>query len=277
MGAGYGSVWAVDPDGAILRVDPRTQQVQQRTRVAPGAILNVGAGAVWVLEATGARSPAGRVLRIEPTSGRVTARAGLELPTVPGSPNIDMLVVGGRPWVLGSLGAVRLDPETLRPLQRIAIDPSDGEPQPMFATLREDGLWVLTRDQRIKRYDLAGGHVAEELPARLPGASVVVPTPAGPLLVTRQAEYALADPDDGRLVWRRTIGTSTPGPPAIEGDTMITHVTATGGDRAVALNVETGETEFSVPLPEFGIAGAANVGRQIWIATPAGKVMILQR
>ena len=39
----------------------------------------------------------------------------------------------------------------------------------------------------------------------------------------------------------------------------------------------TGRTRFSVALPEFGIAGAAHTGRQIWIGTPSGKVMVIQR
>jgi outer membrane protein assembly factor BamB len=230
-----------------------------------------------VLETSRPQAPGGRVLRIDPATGRVTARARVQIPALPGFTGVDVLVVRGQPWVLGPLGAVRLDPDTVRPVQRIAVDPADGEPQPLFTNLAEDGLWVLTRDGRIKRYDINSGRVAEELPARLPGAVGLAPTSAGPLLVTREAEYALADPDDGRLIWRKTIGTGALGPPAIEGDTMIAHVTATGGDRVVALDLETGETEYTVPLPEFGISGATNVGRQIWIATPSGKVMILQR
>ena len=277
MGTGYGSVWAVDANGAILKVDPRSQQVRQRIPVAPDAILNVGASAVWVLETSREQAPGGRVLRIEPTTGRVTARSRVQIPTTPGFTLVDIVLVAGRPWVLGPLGAVRLDPETLRPVQRIAVDPADGEPQPMFTALGEDGLWVLTREQRLKRYDLDSGRAMQELPARLPGAVAVTPTAAGPLLVTQQAEYALADPDDGRLVWRKTLGTSASGPPGIEGDTIFAHVTGTGGDRLVALDLETGETDYSLALPEFGIAGAANVGRQIWIGTPSGKVMIVQR
>jgi hypothetical protein len=279
MGAGYGSVWAVDTSGQILRVDPRTRQVRQRIPVAPDAILNVGAGAVWVLETSQAQAPGGRVLRIEPTTGRVTARARVQIPTSPGFTGVDIVLVAGRPWVIGPLGVVQLDPETLRPVQRVSVDPADGEPQPLFTALTEqaEGLWVLTRDQRIKRYDLGSGDAVEELPARLPGAVALVPTAHGPLMVTREAEYALADRADGRLKWRRTIGTGSLGPPGIEGDSVITHVTASGGDRLVALDIETGETEYSVPLPEFGIAGAANVGRQIWIGTPSGKVMVVQR
>jgi hypothetical protein len=277
MGNAYGSVWAVDTAGQVLRVDPRTREVQQRIPVAPDAILNVGAGAVWVLETSREQAPGGRVLRIEPATGRVTARARVQIPTSPGFTGVDVVIVAGQPWVIGPLGVVRLDPETARPVQRVEVDPADGEPQPLFTNLADDGLWVLTRDQRIKRYDVRSGDVADELPVRLPGAVALAPTDAGPLLVTPQAEYALAEPGDGRLAWRKTIGTSAIGPPAVEGDTMITHVTATGGDRLVALDLETGATQFSVPLPEFGISGATNVGRQIWIATPSGEVMILQR
>ena len=278
MSPGYGSVWAIDRTGRLLRVDPRTQQVRQRIPIAPDSILNVGAGAVWVLETSVDTAPRGRVLRIEPATGRVTARRqACRSPPSPGFPGVDIVLVAGEPWVLGPLGALRLDPETLRLEQRLAVAPADGEPQPMFTTLCEDGMWVLTRDQRIVRYDLETGRKAQELPARLPGAVGVIPTAAGPLLLTQQAELALADPGDGRLVWRKTIGTSSSAPPGIEGDTIFAHVTGTGGDRLVALDLETGDTDYSLALPEFGIAGAANVGRQIWIGTPSGKVMVVQR
>ena len=278
MGTGFGSVWAVDnAQGQILRVNPRSGKVEARIPSGRDAVLNVGAGAVWVVEPTPGRPLRGRLARIEPATGRVTSRVRLPVPAGGPRPPTDLQIVGGVPWVVAPGAALRIDPETGRPVQRIEVRESDGEPFPFATAVGEDGLWVLTRDQRIVRYDLDSGRPAEELPARLPGAVALNPTPDGLLVATREGEIALADGDDGRLVWRKRIGTSVSAPPGAEGDTVLAHVSVSGRDRLVALDLATGETRYTVALPEFGISGATNVGRQIWIAATNGKVMVIQR
>jgi hypothetical protein len=277
MGTGFGAVWAIDAaEGRVLRVDPGSHDVGARIPVSPDAILNVGAGAVWVLEPTNDQPPRGRLLRIDPSTNRITARVALNPPGGGGFTPFDVLIVQGTPWVVGPDGALRIDVETGRVAQFVAVDQADGDPFPFAVTVADDGVWVLTRDQRIVRYDLDSGRRAQELPARLPGAEGLTPTPAGPVLGTSSGELARVNPRDGRVEWQRTLKLSFM--PVVEGDALWAHATGGGGrDRLVVLDLATGETRSSTPLPEFGIAGSTLVGRQIWLASPAGKLMVLQR
>jgi hypothetical protein len=280
LGTGFGAVWAVDTaEGDILRVDPRSQEVVDRIASRRAAIITTGAGAVWALEFNdddGDPSKGGRVLKLDPSTGRVTARVPVRAPGggefFPG----DILMARGAPWILGAQGALRVDPATGRLGNLVGLRPSDGEPFPMWSTIDDDGLWVLTRDQRIVRYDLET-RGARELPSRLPGATGLTPTPAGPVL-TAPTEVALANPRTGELEWRTPIALSFP--PSVEGEELMAHArggTGGGRDRLVSLDLETGELRYGVTLPEFGIAGATNVGRRIWIAAPNGRVTVLER
>jgi outer membrane protein assembly factor BamB len=282
MGTGFGSVWAVDAaQGQILRVDPETGRVQQRIAAAKAAVLNVGAGGVWVLRPngpTGDPREGARLLRIDPSDGRVTSRVALRTPTGARFSPVDVVFADRAPWVMGGEGALRIDPDTGRPDRLVATRPADGEPFPIWTAVDDKDLWVLTRDQRIVRYDLESGRRGEPIPMTLANARTLTPSPRGPVL-TANGEAALASSDDGRLVWRTAIGTGAVGPPKIEGDTAIFHTSGGPGgrDQLLALDLETGKVRWAVPLPEFGIVGAATVGRQIWLATPSGKIVVVQR
>jgi streptogramin lyase len=281
MTTGFGAVWAVDSaDGRILEVDPRTRHVRQRIPVSPEAIVNAGAGAVWVLDPispTGDPRDGARLLRIDPSTGRVTARPRVATPAggefFPG----DVVFARGAPWVVGAQGALRIDPDTGRPDRLVRVSPADGEPYPLWHAIADDGLWVLTRDQRIVRYDLDSGKVSRLLPSRLPGATGLTPTPEGPVLIS-PLEVARVNPRNGTMDWRIPLELSFP--PGLEGNTLLAHArggTTGGRDRLVALDLATGKLRYGVTLPEFGISGATNVGRQIWIGTPNGRVVVVQR
>jgi hypothetical protein len=49
-----------------------------------------------------------------------------------------------------------------------------------------------------------------------------------------------------------------------------------GRDRLVEMDPRTGRVLSSTGLPEFGIAGMTQVGRDLWITTPGGKLMIVR-
>ncbi len=282
MSTGFGSVWAVDAaKGQILRVEPDSGRVQERIPATNDAVINVGAGAVWMLDANGALGdPAqgGRLLRIDPSSGRVTSRVQMRTPDGGAFSPIDVVFARGAPWVVGGEGALRIDPATGRVDGIVAVRPADGEPFPIWTTIDEEGLWVLTRDQKIVRYDLDSGRRADVIPMRLPSPRSVTPSPEGPVLVGG-GEVALASPEDGRLSWRTTVGSGFVYPAGIEGDLAIVHAAGGPGgrDRLLGLDLETGKIRWAVPLPEFGLEGATMVGRQIWLATPSGKVVVVER
>ena len=112
----------------------------------------------------------------------------------------------------------------------------------------------------------------------MPEVTAVLPTPAGPVYITHEGDIARADADDGRIAWRRKLGTSVAGLPLLRGSTLWIHASdAAGRDRLVELDLDSGEILSRATLPEFGAAGAAFVGRQLWLATPNGHLMVLER
>jgi streptogramin lyase len=267
--AGFGSVWIADTaKGQVLRVDPRTRQVGERTAVGGAATVTAGAGAVWALSARG------RLLRIDPATSRVTDRVPLRLPGGGRLNGFDVQMLGGVPWAIGAEGAMRINARDghvehfTRLRHRI---------EPFFVIASEDSLWVVGRDQRLVRYDLATGRREGDWPVPIRGSVGVTPTQAGPVYATHLGEVARADPADGRLAWRRKLGTGVTGIPYLRGSSLWIHASnAAGRDRLVELDLASGHTRSSVVLPEFGASGVATVGRQLWITTPNGKVMVLQ-
>ena len=112
---------------------------------------------------------------------------------------------------------------------------------------------------------------------RLASPFAVLPTPDGLIYSGRDGELARADAGDGRISWRRQIGdTSTL--PLVTEERMWVHASdvAAGRDRLVEMDPRSGRVLSSTGLPEFGIAGMTQVGRDLWITTPAGKVMIVR-
>jgi outer membrane protein assembly factor BamB len=97
------------------------------------------------------------------------------------------------------------------------------------------------------------------------------------VLFTRDGVVARADPDDGRIAWRRKLGTSVSGPPFLRDGSLWCLVFGGGAERLVEQDPATGDILSEVRLPEFGIAGYAAVGRQFWFGTSGGKLIVLER
>jgi hypothetical protein len=70
----YGSVWAVDPNGRLLRIEPVSRDVTGSLDVPPRTGLAAGAGALWVGDAQALQ-------RLDAKSGRVVARIPLRTPS----------------------------------------------------------------------------------------------------------------------------------------------------------------------------------------------------
>lgn len=285
LASGYGSVWASDRQGGILRVDPRTRTVRQRIQVggnanAPGGnpLVNAGAGAVWALAQPLSLDGSSRVLRIDPQSGKVTARRRLERPGGKPFAAADVQIIGGVPYVIGVQGVLELDPGSGRSVRFIKIERPAGEPFPLWLTGDQDSLWLLARDQRILRYGLESGRVEATIPVRMSATVAVIPTRGGLVLIAPDGELALADRETGRIRWRRRPGNAVT-VPLVRGDDLYLHAADVDGgrDRLVVLDLRSGEVRSSTDLPEFGIAGSTPVGEELWLATPGGHVQILTR
>ena len=273
--SGLGSVWIGDTaKGQILRLDPRSRQVRARIPVGGEPLVTVGAGAVWAVNAR--HDARERLLRIDPATNRVTARVALRLPN--GDPLTfgGVYILGGVPWVVGAEGALRINARDGRVEHFTSL--GDPQEQPRWVTGTDDSLWVFDRRQQVLRYDLDTGRRISVVPVRMPEVTAMLPTPAGLVYITHEGDIARADSDDGRIAWRRKLGTSVAGLPLRRGSTLWIHASdAAGRDRLVELDLDTGEVLSRATLPEFGATGLAFVGREQWIATPNGHLMVLER
>jgi hypothetical protein len=274
----FGSVWASDVHGTILRIDPRTRSVKQRIAVggndnAPGGtpVLGTGSGAVWAVPQPPSADQFARLLRIDPRTGDVTSRHVLRMPDGRPLGVADLEFLGGVPWVVGSQGALEIDPATGAPKRFIKTELPAGQPFPLWLSGDDHDLWEITRDERILRYGLVSGRLERTLPVRLPDTVALVSTPQGLLLVTRDGRLALADPSDGRIEWNRRLGNviSLPLP---RGDVLYVHATDTNGgrDRLIVVDLASGEVRSSTGLPEFGIAGMVTCSPAVLSGQAAG-------
>ncbi|HMN99903.1 MAG TPA: hypothetical protein PKD59_10860 [Miltoncostaeaceae bacterium] len=195
VAVGAGGVWVADYEGGLagrgtlVRVDPATGAVLGRTAVGPGAErVAVGAGAVWVTN-----SFDGSVSRVDPGSGRVTAR----IPVVRGVPSGpqdglgDVAVGAGGVWVVSWPGddrgiLARIDPATNRVTARIAVGTG-----PNRVTVAGGRVWVANPgDDTVTAIDPATHRVVATY--RTGGGPSAITAGAGAVWVLNAGEGTLA-------------------------------------------------------------------------------------
>jgi hypothetical protein len=88
---GLGSLWALDSESTLYRLNARTGRVVKRIQLGANAAYNIwiGAGAVWVADDQGAG-----VIRVSPSANRVVARIGV------GDGPADMVFRGRAAWIV---------------------------------------------------------------------------------------------------------------------------------------------------------------------------------
>ena len=289
----YGSIWVADtgPD-RLLRVDPDSRRVTVRLPVAGNVAMASADGALWALN-EGAPAPAtdfrDLLLRIDPRSDEVTARLRLRTPSGAALGGIDVAADQDSLWILGTtaswynddrLGVMRLAPQAARATVAFALPGGWGR---AGIALRHDGLWAITADDRLLRYDAHTGEKLSETPLDLPvsrrdrepapgqlrfaGDTLVTSTPGG---------LAGIDPYAGRVVWRRHLGGAVNAWTEAGGLAWAV-VSPKGPDRLVAVEPHDGRVATSLGLDSFGAAGIAPVGDQLWITTAGGEALVLRR
>jgi len=162
--AAGGVVWVAVSDGEksgrVVRIDPRTARVVAEIKT-PGAVESVAvdgaSGDVWAVapDQTGdsENSEDGRLLRIDPTSNRVSQRLA-----VPGGVS-DAVARDGVVWVIDPDGdLLKIDPsgrriEGVTPLK---------SPGPYEMALGEDTVWIAGVND-LTRVDADTGHAAGSL------------------------------------------------------------------------------------------------------------------
>jgi streptogramin lyase len=112
--AGAGSVWVPsDPEGAITRIDPATDETQAKITVEPGtAFLAYGEGALWAVA-----SGSSLLQRVDPETNTVTGSA-----TLGDTPGF-LTAGGGAVWVQeqGNGTVAKVDPESLEVVARVKV------------------------------------------------------------------------------------------------------------------------------------------------------------
>jgi PQQ-like domain len=289
----YGSIWVADtgPD-RLLRVDPDSRRVTVRFPVEGDVAVAPAGGALWALN-EGTPGPASDfrdlLLRIDPRSDEVTTRLRLRTPAGTPVGGLDVAASHDSLWILGTtaswhnddrLGVMRLAPQAARATVAFTLPGGWGR---VGIALRSDGLWAITADDRLLRYDARTGEKLSETPLDLPvsrrdrepapghlqfaGDTLVTSTPGG---------LAGIDPDAGRVVWRRHLGGNV-NAWTEAGGLVWAAVSPQGPDRLVAVEPHDGRVATSMGLDSFGAAGIASIGDQLWITTAGGDALVLRR
>ena len=188
VAAGLGSVWALDADATLYRINPVSAKVVKRIPLLARAAYNIwiGGGSVWVADDQGAE-----VIRVAPKSNKVVARvavgdgpadivfdsasawvidhrdralfridlttnAASKLTTVPGDAPERMVLAGGKLWLTGrGTDLLRLSPSTGALESTIEIGASG-----IDLAVLGDSLWVPVRSAAV---DVSGFPTMEAL------------------------------------------------------------------------------------------------------------------
>ncbi len=284
--AAYGSIWTNDTSrDELLRIDPRSRRIEAghnylgvttRLPVQGEVSLASGGGALWALQKGSPRAGDefhGPLLRIDPTTNRVTARIALRTPAGQPFTGSEVLATRDHVWVGGSeSGGLRIDPRTNRVSE--VVLPGD-----LVATdlaLLANGLWALTADGRLQRLDPRTGAMRRQVPLTLDGASDLRAVEREALLAAVPGGLARLDPHTGHAVWRRQFGQRISAWTEA-GDLLWVRTSGRAHDRLSALDLDTGQVMTSVELDDSGGAGAAAIDDELWLPTVAGNVVILQQ
>jgi hypothetical protein len=281
LAPGFGAVWTADPiRGEIVRIDPASRRVAARIPVRGEARVATGAGAVWAIAGeqlfSGVRGPV-RLLRIDPTTNRVVARIPMRTPAGDDFFPVDLQIDRGVVWVVGVAGALRIDPNRNAADRFVDLtDETGGETR--GAVTEGNSVWVLTLDGRLRQFDAVTGRAVGEARVRAQADSYLSWGPPGTLTLIGTDEIALLERATGRRLWATTLSGEIRYWTSDDDVLWVGHVSrAPGGrDRLSRLDAESGQRRGQIALPEPGIAGIAKVGRDIWVATPGGKIVVVR-
>jgi streptogramin lyase len=275
--AAYGSVWMNDTSRAqLLRVDPDSRRVTARLPVRGQVTMTSGAGSLWALQegSPGGFGFQGPLLRIDPATGGVTARIRLRAPAGQPFAGEEVLSARGAVWVGGQDGALRIDPRTNRVARTVAL-PGDFV-RSDFALWR-GGLWALTADGRLLRFDTRTGARMGEVRLALPQASRPLETAGDALVTTVSGGLARIDPYSGRVLWSRRLGQDLDTVGTEAGGLIWARSSGRLRDRLRAIDPDTGRVLTSLELDDFSGAGIAAIDDELWLSTVGGNVVVLRR
>lgn len=262
----FGSVWAIDTTGRLIRIDPVSRDVIGSLEVPPRTGLAAGAGSLWVGDAD-------TLQRIDARTGRVVARIPLRTPGGESVGLFELHFTARYAWGFGPDGAMRID------LRRNVIDRfvPVGNSLLRGAALQNGALWVIARNDRLLRLDPRTG-------ARLGSVRVNWPPTAGLAAEqgvaltssTLNGRIARVDLPTGRELWVRDLG-GRPGWWTVAGqDVWVQVSTGHGRDHLARLDARTGRVLSRTQLPDLGVTMMTAINGQIWVGTPNGAIDVVR-
>ncbi len=151
VAAGAGGVWITDGSSLLRRADPTSGRIARTDDIhAPLNGVAVSGGAVWAIS-----GPSASVLRIEPRTGRVTARIAIVASRGAESPYPIAIATGlGSVWVLNATAAsvTRIDPVQAGVTATIPIGI---QRVPRRLAVGDGAAWVADGDGTLARIDAA--------------------------------------------------------------------------------------------------------------------------
>jgi PQQ-like domain len=285
MEQGFGAVWATDlSSGTVLRIDPKTRKVVARIpvaggagrRVSPDAVVIAGAGAVWVLAGDlqngGVDGPV-QLLRIDPRRNRVVARIPLTKPSGGTFSPQGVHVGEGVVWVIGAAGALQINPVSNTPQRYLPIA---GAERGVVAS--DDALWLLGLNGRLRQVDARSGRTVRTLRVPVSSGTHLGGGDPGQLTLVSHGRLTAFDATNGRVLWRAAFEAPLRSFAAGHDDTLWAFLDRTPErrDRLVRIDAGTGRRTGQVDVSEPGAAGLAPVGRDLWLASPDGRITVVR-
>jgi outer membrane protein assembly factor BamB len=271
VSAAGGDAWVDDRWGErLLRLDRRTGAVAAQIPVQGRLALAQGAGSLWALQSGGGygRGLRGPLLRIDPTSNRVTARIPLA------ALGFGVVVADDGVWVWGPDHLMRVARGRVAPTIRVANE-QVGEATG-FARLGVEAI-VTTADGHLQRFDAGTGLLLDSV--RLPFTAPSLQTANRErLIVVAGGEVAAIDPWTNAVLWRTRLGFRI-GSVVDAGGALWAYGANVRdpGDRVWKLDPASGAVLGRVLLPAFSTMGMALIGDTIWVTTANGRVLVLRR
>jgi outer membrane protein assembly factor BamB len=262
----FGSVWAVDTTGRLIRIDPVSRDVLGSLDVPPRTGLAAGAGAMWVGDAD-------RLYRIDARSGRVIARVSLRTAAGDSFALSDMAFTDRYAWAIGGDGLLRIDLRRNRPDRFV---PVEGAGLVRGGAFVDDQLWAIARNDKLLRFDARTGARLGSVRVNWP-PTVGLAAEQGVALTfsTLTGRLARVDLPTGRELWVRNVG-GRPGWWTVAGQDVWVHVsTGHGRDHLLRLDARTGRVLSRTPLPDLGVTSMAAINGQIWVGTPNGTIDVV--
>jgi outer membrane protein assembly factor BamB len=259
---GFGSAWVLDTtNDTLTRMNPATRRGIATIGLRAALAADVGRDAVWVTEGLG------DVARIDAQTDRLVAR--IRLPQGTSSDSVPV-AIGNTVWVVETERALRIDARTNR-LTRAVTVAHDGYDTRGAVQLGGD-LWVLVSNGHLVRLDGRTGALKATFPAPFVGALAVY---GGSLYVQAPGHLARVDPATGRTLWRLRLDQLGAGTEA--GGRLWLEAAGHNGDGLVAVNPRNSHVVTSVDVGAFGVTSVASIGRELWLGTASGHLLVVRR